>query len=892
VAIEAGQQLLHYRIVEKIGEGGMGAVWKAVDTTLDREVAIKVLPDWVSAPEGATPTQAVEERLERFEREAKLLATLNHPNIAAVYGLHQSDDICFIVMELVDGEDLAEHLKAGRLPLEESLTISRQVAAALAAAHDSGVIHRDLKPANIRLTPEGRVKVLDFGLAKAFDVTTDSGTVDAALSPTLTSAGTRAGVILGTAAYMSPEQARGKPVDRRTDIWSFGCVLYEMLTGKPAFDGETVTDILAAILRSEPDMSPLAGTAPPRVRRLLTRCLEKRPAQRLRDAGDLRIEIDGLLAGDLEPSGTEEEPGTTRSAWARLALVAVGALILGVVLARLAGIGGGGTAAPELRRMTITTGDGRAIHTADVARVGGFLVLELDDGAYVRLLDSYELQPIPESRRMVSWAASPDGRSIAFYTIDDEIMGGGKLRRMELATGTTVTIRESSDGLFPVFWDRDGILAVTNGKEIFRVSEETGDSEVVFETEEGRFLGASPIPGTSAILSTLYRRGVSDGLSVEVVDLATKEQRRVAANARGGVATSGGHLVVLRDGTLVAGRFDPSTLQPTGSMVPILSGVRNFGVSDDGILAYIPADENAQIRRLVQIDGEGEQEVLTEGILIHARYAPNGRWVSAVLPEAVNLVDRGTGSIRPLLNDGFGFADHVWRPDSEAIVYTGYSVDGSRCVLFEHPIDGSAPRVLMETDPDEVEIFPTGYAPDGSGLIVAYYQGDDADLWWHPADGSDPSPLLASRSSEDLARFSPDGRWVAYESNETGRQEVWVAVYRPDEGRLAEKWRISQRGGKDPIWSHDGGTLYYENLDDRLVAMAVSRSAEGQPVFGERTVRLDLRALNVRTQGDQSYDVAPTGDGMVLIQEASPGAAEVRVVLDWFVELERLVPGG
>jgi serine/threonine-protein kinase len=898
VDLQPGRNLLHYRLVDKIGEGGMGVVWKAVDTTLDREVAIKLLPEWGQSPGGQSTSP--DERLARFEREAKLLASLNHPNIAAVYGLHETGDatspVRFIAMELVGGEDLAARLARGPLPLRDALVIARQVAGALAAAHDSGVIHRDLKPANIRLTPDGKVKVLDFGLAKAFEPATASGSADPSLSPTLTSAGTRAGVILGTAAYMSPEQARGKAVDKRADIWAFGCVSYEMLAGRETFGGDTVTDVLAAILKTEPDLSVLAGAVPRRILRLLQRCLEKDLSKRLRDAGDIGLEIDEVLAGDLTAAGAAERAASAKGTWGRLALVAAGALILGAALGWLTNVGGRRSSGPgELQRMTVTAGEGRAIRDASISRNGRLLVLVLDDGAYLRPLDSYELQPVPDSERLGSWAESPDGQSIIFFTVDDQIMGSGKLRRTSLATGETVTVRDSSESLFPVLWREDGVLAFrNNGKKILRLSVETAEPESLFELNESHLHGGSAIPGTSAILVDVHEDGGKAEWTLSAVDLETRELQPVAANARAGVVTADGHLLFLREGTLIASAFDLTTLEPTGLQVPILSGVRSFSISDNGTLAYLPADEDAEVKRLVRIDRDGKTEVLTEGDLRHIRYAPNGRWISAGLREAINLVDRRSGSVRPLLNEGFRFSDQVWRADSKAVIYTAYSSDGSRCVLFEHPLDGSAPKILLETEAKQAEIFPTGYAPDGSGLIFARYEDDDADLWWLPADGSEARPLLASKASEDLARFSPDGRWVAYESNETGRQEVWVAGYRAAAGQLAEKWQISREGGKDPIWSPDGRELYYENFDGQLVVIAVGAAADDPEslTFGQHSVLFDLRQLNMASEGDESYDAAPSGDHLILIQQGSGGTTEVRVVLNWFEELRRVVPAG
>jgi Tol biopolymer transport system component len=676
MAIGPGKDPLHYRVVERSGEGGMGVVWKATDTSLGRDVAIKVLPDDL-ATNG--------DRLARFEREARLLATLNHPNVASVYGLHQHGDLRFIAMEFIPGEDLSDRIARGPMSQDDALDMARQVARALDAAHQAGVIHRDLKPGNIRLAPDGSA-----------------------------------------------------------------------------------------------------------------------------------------------------------------------------------------------------------------------LFLRLDDGIHLRGLDSYETTLVPDSGRANTWALSPDARSLIFFTEDDEILRGGKLRRASLDTGTTVVLSESPRAVYPAVW-RDGtVLAVSEQVDVVKLSPDTCDAEVILETSswwKERLQGISALPDPGHYLMTVT--AVDDeSTAVEVVSVESGERTRILENARFPRLSPTGHLLFIRDNTLMSVLFDVATRSPVGDQVPLLAGVSQFDLAEDGTLAYLPGAQRESKRRVVlaDLDGGNAEVVARDGNPYHTRFSPDGRRISSVGP-LLRVYDLHSGSVDlvPFPGEAYKDADHVWTPDSKAIVCTAFDSAGERCVLVRQSIDGTGqPAILMEIDAGDENIYPTGHAPDGSGFIYARYFEDDADLWWMPADGSAPSELLVTDDSEDLARFSPDGRLVAYESNETGRQEVWVRAFDADGPRLGAKWQISTEGGKDPVWSPDGREPYFEDAQDRLITVTIRR-LEGDPsamTLGERRVSIELNGLDAYTQGDQSYDVAPTGDRFVVVQADPPGASEVHVVLNWLDELKRLAPTG
>ena len=890
--MQSGQQLLHYRFIEQIGEGGMGVVWKAVDTTLDREVAVKILPE--AFAEDA-------ERLTRFEREAKLPASLNHPNIAAVYGFHESAGQRFLAMELIPGEDLAARVKRGPLPVEQALEVCRHIARALDAAHESGVIHRDLKPANIKLTPDGTVKVLDFGLAKAFE--TGSADSSRSQSPTMTSAGTRAGMILGTAAYMSPEQARGQVVDKRADVWAFGCVLYECLTGRPAFDGDTVSDVLASILKSDPDWSALTGRVSARTVRLLRRCMEKDPAKRLRDVGDAGIEIDELLSGD--PTAAVQDGEKLRPAsWLRVAIVGVMGVVLGALSWNVIGKLAFDETPQEPQRLRL------AIQLAadQQLSIGGNSLLTfspdgtslvfvgLENGRkalFRRNLHEPRAAPIPGTEEAESVFFSPDGRWIGFA-------GGGLLMKVAVEGGRPFRLAEAR-GAGGATWLGDGtiIFAPMYSDGLFRVPAEGGSPERLTTPDHASGeLGhwwPDPLPGESRIVFTAFRTPV-DRSRIGVLDLDTGETRWIVEGGFFGRYVSTGHLLYAKGQRLYALPFDPVTATATGAAVAVLddlymnqtSGFAMVTVSSRGTLAYVTDSLGDPLKQLVWLDRTGHAILATNE---HHRYvsaslSPDDRQAALTIQgESQDLwiysFERGTLS-RLTSGEGTEF-DPMWSRDGRELFYV---LDSPPFEL--HRIAVGAPdsgRPIWD-EPAELDTTHIAVSPDGRTIAFTLTEEQTGlNVYARPLDGSEPqSSMRAGRSDELYPSFSPDGNWLAYQSNETGRPEVYVEAF-PGPG---ERTQVSADGGIEPLWARNGEIFYRHDDEIHVVPTRPGERFEfdaPQRLFSFPTVRSG--AQNIR-----SFDV--TADGARLLAVTIPDASQPRqieIVTDWAKELERLAPG-
>ncbi len=600
-----GQSISHYRILEKLGEGGMGEVYLAQDTTLKRDVAIKVLPERF--------TQDAE-RLARFEREAQLLASLNHPNIAAIHSFEHSDGVHFLAMELVEGETLAQRVAKGPLPVEEALEVCRQIAEGLEAAHESGVIHRDLKPANVNITPEGKVKILDFGLAKALEG--EIPAADISHSPTRTGEMTSAGVILGTAAYMSPEQARGKPVDKRTDIWAFGCVLFEALTGRQEFGGETISDCIAKVLQKEPDWEALPEKTPWRIRDLLRRCLQKDPHDRLHHIADARIEIRQAQTEPVDPTLAQVTPVVASSSWRWAILGGVIALIgciAGFLLWNLAD----DSPLPQatVAQFPVALPEGATLRARLLALSldGTQLVYAAHRGGtpqlYLRALDELESKPIPHTEGGQQPFFSPDGKWVGFFSRDEQA-----LKKVSLLGGTPQTLCEvkiSRGGS----WGQDGTIVFGQRPGIWRVSDAGGTPEEL----SGVGLGYFPqiLPGGKAVL---FRVPGEEGPNIAVLSLETGEEKVLIKRGSYPRYAPTGHLIYALDEKLLATPFDLKTLKVTGDSEPVLEGLWSFqggleqyGISENGTLAYVPrGDPSSSGNGLSWVDRQGEQQAVTE----------------------------------------------------------------------------------------------------------------------------------------------------------------------------------------------------------------------------------------------------------------------------------------
>ena len=632
-----GQTISHYKITSKLGEGGMGEVYRAEDTTLKREVAIKVLPERF--------TQNTE-RLARFEREAQLLASLNYPNIAAIHGLEESDGIRFLVLELVEGKTLAERVSKGPLPAEESLEVCRQVAEGLEAAHETGVIHRDLKPANVNITPEGKVKILDFGLAKALEG--EIPAADISHSPTRTDGMTSTGVILGTAPYMSPEQARGKPVDKRVDIWAFGCVLYECLTGTQLFGGETTTDCIAKVLQKEPDWKALPEKTPWRMRDLLRRCLEKDAHERLRDIGDARIEIEHVLS---EPSDHSPE-GVARAApvwWRRTTpSAAIGLLILlmGVLLGFVLWNREYDSQPPQSKvaRFSITLPDDEAIPpqaplalSPDGTQLVYAAVRDNTRRLYLRATDQLEAKAIPGTEGGWGPFFSPDGKWVGFFT---GVGVKGDLKKWSLLGGEPATICEVGVGRGGS-WGEDGTIVFGRRDGLWRVSSSGGVPELV--VPEGLLFRPQILPGgRGVIFDRLKLLDVGPVWSVEVLSLDTGQPRVLVDGGVKGRYLPTGHLIYGQGGALWAAPFDPESLELQGPGVPVVDGVwmiSRFEVSASGSLVYIPGSDVEQEDALVWVDRQGRKEPFLEPQmqLYNPRLSPDGTRLAVVASESKEL---------------------------------------------------------------------------------------------------------------------------------------------------------------------------------------------------------------------------------------------------------------
>jgi serine/threonine-protein kinase len=876
MSLNQGSTLLHYRLVEKLGEGGMGVVWAAADTSLERDVAIKVLPEELGSHR---------DRLARFEREAKLLASLNHPNIAAVYGLHEGPDgEHFIAMELVPGEDLARVLERGPLSVDRALAFATQIAEALEAAHEQGVIHRDLKPANVVVTPDDRVKVLDFGLAKSFDADPGSGSVNPSISPTLTSAGTVAGVILGTAAYMSPEQARGRVVDKRADIWAFGCLLHEMLTGMRAFAGETVSDTLAAVLTAQPDPEALPSGTPAAVRRLIARCTEKDSRRRLRDIGEARIALEDARAGSSESEvGTGEESpkrGFSRSLpWIAAAGAAVVALVMAFLYVLQIGapnrmVGRFSVEYPYTQGQRY--GDGRALA---ISPDGNVIVTSAaggsDDLLYYRRIDEYEANQINAARAGRLPFFSPDGEWIGFVTPQG-------VWKINLAGGPPTKLGSVTAFTVGATWSTNGSIYLTSSQQLWRLPEDGGESERIDVEGFGSPGVGNPwaMPSGKSLLLSVGQR---DDANLIALDLETNSIRELGLQGSDPRYLPTGHLVYTHANQVLAVRFDARKLAPIGTPIPVLPRVRIDGntmqlaFSDSGTAVYLPADEKGW-RRLVMVDLKGRADPVFQESTPFSdnndpRFSPDGSKIA--LSESAGpiwVIDLESGA--PIKFSESGFYP-MWSPDGSQIAYG--TARSTSFDLMLRPLDMSQPeRVLLDRD---INLRTADWAQDGALIVREEIPGKGMDLvrWTEPSDESSIDALLDGADDEVSPAVSPDGRWLAYISGQSGRDEVYVTAYPKPEGVV----QISVAGGANPAWSADSRELYYfQGREFIAVTVATDR---GLRVVGRRTLfEGDFRQYRWHRQ----YDVHPDGTHFVMIED--PPGGHLEIILNWFTELEQI----
>jgi len=894
--LKPGQNLLHYRIVEKIGEGGMGVVWKAVDTTLDREVAVKFIPEAFAGDH---------ERLARFVGEAKMLAALNHPNIAAVYGLHEADGSRFIAMELVPGEDLAQRLERGPLAVEDAIDVARQVADALEAAHDQGVIHRDLKPANIKRTPDGKIKVLDLGLAKALSPETSADPARVSLSPTVTSAGTVAGTLLGTAAYMSPEQAKGRPVDRRADIWAFGVVLYEMLTGRKLFQAETVSETLAAVLRDEVATEDLPAGTPAPVRNLIRRCLDRDPRTRLRDIGEARI---ALSAGSsLEPtvSGPTAAPAPRSRAlpWVFVAL-------LGIVAAFSLWWASSGPVekVPELLSLVAPIPSDLRLPVDQMGVMALSpdgktlaLVLESDTGKmlYVRKLDSPDLVQMPGTEDAATPFFSPDGQWIGFFADD-------KLKKVPVGGGAPVTLCDSDGANRGADWGTDDTIVFSPHytRPLMRVSGAGGVPTELTEIDraagERTHRWPQAVPGKDLVLftvGTLDSPESYDDAQIQAIRLSTGERRTVLEGASMARYVPSGHLVFGREGFLFAVPFDIDSLEIRGKPVPVMenvmgmrsSGVVHAGFARNGLMAYIAGAPRSRQSRLVWRGRDGSTEPLAAPVAgyLNPRISPDRKQIAIQVEGAASFdvwtYDIGQQTLTRLTFEGDNTYP-AWSPDGRRLAFASVR-DNALMSAYVKAADGSGQAEKLysaEQMENAGQVIPHGWTPDGRTLVVAFTDENASNLATFSEEDGELRVLLHTPADEVAPMLSPNGRWLAYLSDEAGEYQVFVRAC-PGPGG---KWQVSTQGGVAARWSPDGTELYYR-WQDNLFAVGVDESTGS---FRASRPKVLFGGL-MPASGDFDYDVLDSQRFLVVEDvgddSAPPG---VTVMVNWLGELERRVP--
>jgi len=907
----AGSRLGSYEVVAQIGAGGMGEVYQAHDTRLGRDVAIKVLPEAFAHDS---------ERLARFQREAKMLASLNHSNIATIHGLEQSNGTHYLVMELVPGGTLAERVKReGAVPIEEALAIAKQIAEALEAAHEKGIIHRDLKPANVKVTPEGKVKVLDFGLAKAF--AGDVADSNPSQSPTLSAVATMQGVLLGTAAYMSPEQARGKAVDKRTDIWAFGCVLYELLTGRQAFEGEDITEILAAVVKSEPDWTALPANISPSIRVLLQRCLRKDRRQRISDATDVRIEIEDAIAAPKDAGAMQAAPATRgwreRLAWptaATMTLIAIASTI-GFVLRPP-------KAAQPMQaiRLSAEIGADASLYTANgssaILSPDGIRLALIATGSdqkrriYVRSLDQLQATALSGTENADNPFFSPDGQWIGFFA-------DGKLKKISVQGGAALTLCDAPFD-FGGSWGDDGTIVFTpNIVALSKISSVGGTPQTLttLDKQAGEFTHRWPqvLPGGKAVLFT-SSTGVAgasfEDAQIVVYSMASGQRKTVQRGGFYARYLPSGHMVYMHEGTLFAVPFDLKRLEVNGQPTPILEGVganpgtggAQFSFSETGNLVYVAGGSAVQNVSIYWMDRDGKFTPLREtpAAYYNPAFSPDGKRLALEIFDGkrrdIWVYEWERDTLTRLTFAGEANAFPIWTPDGQRIVYSSQEKSIAYNLWWIRADGAGDAQRLTESRnlqaagswrPDGKVLAFSQLNPSTSGDIMTLpIEGDDKS-GWKPGE---PKPFVNSTFTEGDPGFSPDGRWLAYESNESGSNEVYVRPF-PGPGG---KWQISTGGGVFPMWSRNGKELFYRTTDSKI--MVVSYTASVDSFHADKPQLWSPGQFTGRGLGNYNFDLHPDGKRFAVLKApgTEQGAAvnKVSFIFNFFDEIRRKVPPG
>jgi len=908
-----------YRITDEIGRGGMGVVYEAEDTKLARKVAIKVLPEeFTSDPE----------RLARFEREARVLASFNHPNIAAIYGVEEADGKRFLVLELVEGETLAERLSRGTLSLEETLEVCRQITEGLEGAHEQGIIHRDLKPSNVKITPERKVKILDFGLAKAFH--DHISEVDISKSPTITADMTEPGVILGTAAYMSPEQATGRPLDKRADIWAFGCILFECLTGKRPFLGDTVTESIAAILRGEPDWNSLPAGTPGNVQAVLRRCLQKDPRDRLRDIGDARLEIEAPVAYPSEAMAARRRPSllwlVAATAVALLAGILIGPAIMryirpatspsvSVVTSTIKVEPGlrldGMHSDDQMGRPCLTaialSSDGRFIVYSGIEEIPG---PQAKPRLFLRKMDQSEAEPIAGTEGGIHPFLSPDNRWVGF-SVD------GKLKKVPVEGGVPTTLCEISGWNPGANWGGDNTIVFTSkglSPGLVRISAEGGIPETLTKPDPKReeAVHSHPcwLPNGKAVVFTTMRHYWDRHPWLALLRLDTHEWHVLLQDAADARYVPTGHLVFLRQGTLMAVRFDPARLEVIGQPVALVENVMQafsgidwyntcagqFGISDNGSLIYaaggVVPDEN---RSLVWVDQKGEEQPVThlQFPFFAPRLSPDGQRIAYVTwgrENQVRVYDLGTGTNSQLTGEGVA-SYLIWSPDGKRLLFSWHKSLAMN--LYWQPHDGSSPMERLTTS--EYHQEAGSWSPDGQTVALVEWPPDAGpDIAMFDIRSRRVTPFLNSQFWEGYPEFSPDGRWIAYTSDETKRMEVYVRPF-PGPG---PKLQVSNEGGSQPLWARNGRQLFYRVRPGKPTqdqVWVVDVRTDGGFATSKPRLLFEKPGYSAAGIAARDYDLSIDSRRFLMVkldQRKPTPVTEMILVQNWFEELKRLLPAG
>ncbi|MEQ1887187.1 MAG: protein kinase [Bryobacteraceae bacterium] len=872
-----------YEILAPIGAGGMGEVYKARDTKLDREVAIKALPSALAGDP---------ERLARFEREAKVLAQLNHPNIATIYAIEESPEGKAIAMELVSGSTLK-----GPIPVETALKYARQIAEALEAAHEKGITHRDLKPANIMVTPTGTIKVLDFGLA-AVSQSSSAREGNPSNSPTLTISPTRAGMILGTAAYMSPEQASGQPVDKRADIWSFGVVLWEMLTGEQLFKGATVSHILASVLKDEPDFTKVPG----RVRRLLRRCLEKDPAKRWRDIGDA-MELVEDEAAPVAVVDSRSRLGLVGGV--AIAVLSLAAIALGIIAYRA-------TRPPELKplvRLNVDLGadvrlDDRAGTSVIISPDGHRLAFISKGRLFTQTLDEPVAKDLAAGERVTSPFFSPDSQWVGFFS-------AGQLKKVSVAGGAVIPLATVTGGFTGAAWSPDGNIIAPGGFQnpLRQVPDSGGTfvSLLKLDAEKKEVTQRWPqiLPGGKAVLFVSHTSsGEFENSNVDVASLPDGRRKILQRSATFGryLPTFGstGHLLFVSRGTLFAVLFDPAKLETTGAPIAIIedlayasdTGYAEFSAAANGAVVFRRASNRANVfPQWLDSSGKTEKLLSIAGYYNELTLSSDGKRLAVALspdnaPRSIWTYDWARGTTTRITFDAINPSSIVWTPDGSFIVNAGDGVYANRS-------DGAgSPSKLLPKG------APGSFTPEGKYLAYSLTSSDESreDLWILPIENSGatlkagkPELYLQTPASEIQPRFSPDGKWIAYVSDESGRYEVYVRAF-PDSGA---KWQISSTTGVFPTWSRAGRELLYRTLEGQVVA--VNYSIQGNSFVAEKPRMWTVSRL-AGIGAQRNFDLTPDGKRLVALMSTAESAvsagtqSHVIYLENFFDELKRKVP--